>query len=235
MDLSIPKPPSKLISRVHGTPDFVGFDRIGKLVALDIFSAVNAHIQFDKPMRVLDFGCGCARVLRYMSAIAPQSTFEAVDIDREAIQWCRENFQAEVQRGVFEFVIGPDYPPTAIDSDSIDFVYAISVFTHLPEDMQFQWLDELCRVTKSGGLLAISIANDFLIRKHLSLANSRALDEKGFYYFPYESTDGLPSYYQAAWHSRDYIERTWSRYFKIVQHIPAGIADHQDLVVCVKR
>jgi SAM-dependent methyltransferase len=235
MDVSIPQPSAKLISRVHGTSDSAGFARTGRIVALDLFSAVDAHLQLDRPMRILDFGCGCARVLRYMCEIAPQSTFDAMDIDEEAIQWCRDNYRDDVQHGRFHFIRNPNLPPTSTQSDSFDFVYAISVFTHLPEDMQLQWLGELRRLTKPGGVLAISTANDALIRKHLSSENSRTLDEKGFYYFPYGGTDGLPEFYQAAWHTPSYIEQVWSKYFRIVEQIPAGIAGHQDLVLCVKR
>jgi len=101
--------------------------------------------------------------------------------------------------------------------------------------MQFQWLGELRRITKLGGLLAISVANESLIRSSLSPEESRKLDGKGFYYAPYGSTDGLPEFYQAAWHTREYIEKVWSKYFSIVQQIPAGIAGHQDLILCVKR
>ena len=235
MDTSIPLPPASLVSRVHGTADSVGFERIGKLVALDLLSATDPHIHLERPMRILDFGCGCARVLSFMSKVAPKSEFTAVDIDEEAIHWCKENYKDEALSGRFNFVVTPNFPPTSIKSDSFDFVFAVSVFTHLPEDMQFQWLGELRRITKLGGLLAISVANESLIRSALSPEESRKLDGKGFYYAPYGSTDGLPDFYQAAWHSREYIEKVWSKYFSIVQQIPAGIAGHQALILCVKR
>jgi len=234
MDTSIPLPPASLVSRVNGTADSVGFERIGKLIALDLLSATGPHIDLERPMRILDFGCGCARVLSFMRKVAPKSEFTAVDIDKEAIHWCKESYQDDVLSGRFSFVVTPNFPPTSIQSDLFDFVFAVSVFTHLPEDMQFQWLGELRRITKAGGLLAISVANDSLIRSALSLEKCRELDGKGFYYFPYGSTEGLPKFYQAAWHSREYIEKVWSKYFRIVQQIPSGIAGHQDLILCVK-
>jgi hypothetical protein len=37
-----------------------------------------------------------------------------------------------------------------------DLVYALSVFTHLPESPQLAWRDELLRVLKTGGYLLFS-------------------------------------------------------------------------------
>jgi hypothetical protein len=101
--------------------------------------------------------------------------------------------------------------------------------------MQFAWLAELKRVTRPGGLLVISTSGAHLIRGHLASDNLRKLDERGFYYHPFGSTDGLPDYYQAAWHTKAYVERVWSEFLEIVEFVPAGISGHQDLVLCRRR
>lgn len=235
MEASLILPPVNLISRVHGTPDAAGFEQVGKTIALDIYLAVHAVLSLDKPLRILDFGCGCGRVLRSMSEIAPLATIEGSDIDEQAIGWCRETFREEVRHGRFHFTVNLDAPPIAFPTDTFDLIYVVSVFTHLPEDLQLKWLGELERIAKPGAILAMSTSGDRLIRKHLTEENSRLLDEKGFYYFPYGSTEGLPDYYQAAWHTPSYIAKVWSKYFEILEHIPAGIAGHQDLVLCRKR
>jgi SAM-dependent methyltransferase len=228
-------PPTKLISRVHGNGDAAGFQQVGRTIALDIFNAVNARVSLDHPLRILDFGCGCARVLRFMGTLAPESTFHASDIDGEAIEWCRANYPVEVKRGRYVFVQNEDLPPAPFREDYFDLIYGISVFTHLPEDLQLQWLSELRRIARPGGLLVLSTQGDALIRSHLDTAGIRGLDEHGFYYHGYGSTEGLPEYYQAAWHTRRYIDRVWTKFFHVAEHVHAGIGDHQDLVLCVKR
>lgn len=235
MDAASVVPPERLISRVHGTSEAGGFASVGKTVALDIYGAVAPHLPLGQPMRILDFGCGCGRVLPYMALIAAQADFAGSDIDQEAIAWCRENFRVKAERGRFAFGVNSDLPPLPFPEGSFDLVYAISVFTHLPEDMQFDWLGELNRITRPGGLLVISTAGAHLIRDHLAADRVRLLDEKGFYYHPYGSTDGLPDYYQAAWHTRSYVEKAWSGFFEIVDFVPSGIAGHQDLVLCRRR
>jgi ubiquinone/menaquinone biosynthesis C-methylase UbiE len=235
MDASSKVPPANLISRVHGTSDAAGFGATGKIVALDVYAAVVPFLHMDRPLRILDFGCGCGRVLRYLLKIAPLSKIHASDVDHEAIDWCRESYQDEVRRGHCEFVVNGDAPPLPFSSDYFDLVCGISVFTHLPEKLQLQWLAELRRITKPEAFLVFSVQSDALIRGHLTPENNRILDEIGFYYFPYGSTEGLPVYYQAAWHTRSYIERVWSKYFTIIDFVPAGVAGHQDLVLCMKN
>jgi SAM-dependent methyltransferase len=235
MDAAAPVPPERLISRVHGTSDAGGFGQVGKTVALDIYGAVAPRRPLDQPMRILDFGCGCGRVLRYVGIIAAKAAFDASDIDKEAIAWCQDNFPGEAGRSRFAFTVNSDLPPLAFAEGSFDLVYAISVFTHLPEDMQLRWLVELKRVTRPGGLLVISTAGAHLIREHLDPDHLRRLDEKGFYYHPFGSTDGLPDYYQAAWHTRPYVERAWSEFLDVIEFVPAGISGHQDLVLCRRR
>lgn len=234
MGSSAATPPPRLMSRVHGSTDEAGFERAGKTVALDIYSAADPHLHLDSPLRVLDFGCGCARVLAHMGEIAPLSTLYGSDIDGEAIAWCRERYGGEVRRGRHHYVVNRDLPPTGFPPGFFDLIYVISVFTHLPEGLQLRWLSELRRIAKPGGVLVISVQGDALIRKHLTPDMAGQLDRSGFHYFPYGSTQGLPEYYQAAWHSRAYVDRVWSRYFDIIGHVPAGIADHQDLVLCMR-
>jgi SAM-dependent methyltransferase len=234
LEIPASTPPAKLISRVHGTSEASGFGQVGRTVALDIYAAASTRLDMDSPLRILDFGCGCGRVLRYMAAIAPAATIHASDIDREAIDWCRVEFADEVRRGRLILAVNGDHPPAPFAPDSFDLVYAISVFTHLPEDLQLEWLGELRRVLRPGGTAILTTQGGSLIRAHLDAAQGRQFDEKGFHYFPYGSTEGLPEYYQSAWHDGAYIDRVWSRYFEIVGKTPGGIAGHQDLILCAK-
>ena len=52
--------------------------------------------------------------------------------------------------------MNPLHPPLVYPGEAFDLVYAFSVFTHLPESIQFSWMRELSRVLKAGGYLAIS-------------------------------------------------------------------------------
>jgi SAM-dependent methyltransferase len=223
-------PPVHLRKRVHGTDDIASYENVGRIVADTIFSYLN--VKGDAaPFRGLDFGAGSGRVLiplhelcRKNSTSGEPVEWFGSDVDRQAITWAQNNLGS-----IAKFVANDPMPPLPFPDQFFDFIFSISVFTHIPEDMQFAWLAELSRVLKIGGSALISTLSLDLLKNKLSEAELR----KGFYYIDGgKGTDGLPRFYRDTHHSREYIEREWSRYFSIEAFKEKGIADHQDLVLC---
>ena len=179
---------------------------------------------------IYDFGCGCGRIIRAFKIEQPSSHLYGSDIDPEAIEWLKNSCGS-----VAEFHTNPHVPPTNYSSNQFDFIFSISIFTHLPEDMQCSWLEELHRLVKPDGYLLISTHGE----KYYSKLDPFALKKfmaKGFYYTQskYITTEGLPSFYQTAYHSHDYIKSEWTRYFDVLD-IKAGCIDGQDAVILRKR
>ena len=58
-------------------------------------------------------------------------------------------------------------PPLPMDSSSLDFIYSISVLTHLSADVCRDWLAELRRVSSSGGILLMTTNGDSLMPRML--------------------------------------------------------------------
>ncbi|MGI8656502.1 MAG: class I SAM-dependent methyltransferase [Pyrinomonadaceae bacterium] len=173
-------PPPHLQKRVVGVyaPDFI---KSGEDLIEDI-NAVLAHTgkNLNSFETILDFGSGCARVLRPLRRyITSAQKLYGTDIDAEAIQWCQENYSQ-----VAEFSVNPAMPPTIYRDDKFDLIYSISVFTHLPEDMQFAWLQELHRIAKRGAYLVLSVHGENHYNKH-DLAARRTMQDKGFNYRTY--------------------------------------------------
>ena len=98
---------------------------------------------------LLDFGCGCGRVIRHWRD-EPISRLHGSDYNPRLIEWCRRSLPFA------EFETNRRAPPLAYDNDRFDFIYAISVFTHLTEDLQSTWMRELERVLAPGGLVSIT-------------------------------------------------------------------------------
>lgn len=225
-----PVPPGDLRVRVHGAEDRSSFIRLGKTVAFDLYTTLNeCGIDPGGAHRILDFGCGCGRVLTWLSYLYPESGLFATDIDREAIEWCQEHLG---QRATFS--VNRSDPPLAYDDAGFDIVYSISIFTHLPETMQFAWLEELNRITRPDGLLILTVRGARFFPAGSRRAQKR-LERDGFYYAKGKGTRGLPSFYQTSYHHVSYIRREWSRYFEILDVRDEGIAGRQDLVLCRKR
>ena len=136
-----PAPPKQLQIRVVGSyvPNFIesGFNSIYPDINRTLKAAGKTLEDFHT---ILDFGCGCGRAIRALAKLLPNCDLHGTDIDPEAIEWLKSNYSK-----FSEFSVAPHLPPTVYENQMFDFVFGISVFTHLPEDMQFQWLNELTK------------------------------------------------------------------------------------------
>jgi SAM-dependent methyltransferase len=99
---------------------------------------------------VLDFGCGCGRVLRHWSNL-PDTRVHGSDFNPYMIDWCRRELPFA------SFTLNGVAPPLEYGDSSVDLVYAVSVFTHLPAPLQLPWLRELTRVVRPGGRVLVSL------------------------------------------------------------------------------
>jgi ubiquinone/menaquinone biosynthesis C-methylase UbiE len=97
------------------------------------------------------------------------------DIDAEAIRWLNENCQSWGR-----FSANSASPPLPFASENFDLIYSISVFTHLPEEMQNSWLAELHRIAKPGNFVLATIHGQKLYSK-LNASNRKEFLRKGFY------------------------------------------------------
>jgi SAM-dependent methyltransferase len=104
--------------------------------------------------RVLDFGCGSARVLRHFLREAEQADFWGCDIDAQSIAWVSANLSPPLH--VFHNAFAPPLP---LHERSFDLVYATSVFTHIG-DLWSDWLLELHRILAPGGRLISSFLGE---------------------------------------------------------------------------
>jgi ubiquinone/menaquinone biosynthesis C-methylase UbiE len=217
-----PHPPEHLRLRVHGGRDLDGYLQLGQIISQDINHLLQAQaISVPADARVLDFGSGPGRVATWLKAQHANWEISGTDIDAEAIAWARANLA-----NIATFECNQPMPPLHYPDEHFDFTYSISIFTHLPEEMQNAWLQELARVTKRGGYLALTTHSEKLLPPSVTMSTD------GFYYSVGTGTDGLPGFYQTSFQTSDYIRRVWSKFFGIERIIPRGLAKHQDLVVC---
>ena len=233
-----PQPDTERRLRVAGTHDAVVFASLGLSDCLSMRRALREYFQRDYAdcEAILDWGCGCARVARFVAEFAPKKV-TGIDIDPDNIAWCREN----IAQADFESI--GLHPPSRFGDESFDLVYGISVFTHLAEADQDRWLAELQRITKPGAALLMSIQGEIaFLRSDSDFPRFLALEKEGFYVYG-RSPDLdqiLPEmretdYYKNIFHSRRYIYERWSRYFDILDVIDAAFTGYQDLVIMRRR
>ena len=100
--------------------------------------------------RILDVGCGTGTMLTYLGTLGKA---EGVDIDAEAVGYCRE-------RGLENVRIG-EAAELPFEDGSFDLVTALDVVEHLDDDAAA--FREMRRVLRPGGLLLVTVpAHRFL-------------------------------------------------------------------------
>jgi SAM-dependent methyltransferase len=139
--------------------------------------------------RVLEVGCGIGRMaIPLTKYLTNGGSYEGFDIVPEAIKWCNQNIAQAYPN--FNFKLADLYNKEynlkgkhkaseykfPYPSNSFDFVFLSSVFTHmLPPDME-NYCSEIARILKKGGrcLITFFLVNSEsseLINKDLSKLN----------------------------------------------------------------
>ncbi len=137
-DISLP--PALLRFKVSETIAAADFLRVGEGCTRHLMHILNAYSLNGRcQISVLDFGCGCGRTIRWLRN-NQQWQLHGCDIDAEGVNWCRSHLSS------MTFATTPAMPPLPYSNAAFDVVYCISVFTHLNEDMQNGWLQELHRI-----------------------------------------------------------------------------------------
>lgn len=219
-------PPDALRLRVTNLADRTSFEELGRMICDDLLDAMAMfEVDLVTGSRVLDFGCGCGRVLRHLAPQCPGTQIDGVDIDAEAVAWCQANLSAPLA-----FHQNGEWPPLPFGDGQFDLIYSVSVFTHLPEPMQLAWLAELARVAKPGAWLLLSTHAPGLMPSDNADAADQ-MEKSGFAYLLGDTTDGLPDFYRTSYHSEAYVRQIWGKAFGIEAVLRKGVNNHQDLVV----
>jgi 2-polyprenyl-3-methyl-5-hydroxy-6-metoxy-1,4-benzoquinol methylase len=221
----LPLPPAALRIRVAGTPDSGWFLDGGRLAEESIRWALErAGTSLDERVAILDFGCGCGRVIRRLARVP--GSVHGSDLNADAVAWCRANlpFGRFEQNGLA--------PPLAYTDGQFDLVYALSVFTHLPLELQHAWVDELERVLQPGGFLLLTTHGERYLER--LRPDERAAFTRGEVVVRFERVAGTNLC--TTFHPPAYVVGTLRRSLELVDAVPEGAKGnpHQDLFLLRK-
>lgn len=215
-------PPPSLRFSSAGTADETWFLKSGRAAAEVLREVIDEWRPNRESLRILDFGCGCGRVLRHLTGWRG-ARFFGVDWNRRALRWCRKNLP---RADFYHDSLGPPLPEELAE---LDLIYAFSVFTHLPEALQTAWLQELSSRLTDGGLLVLSTSGD-------AFADQLTEDEKQLYArgrLVLREPSVAGTNVCAAYHPAGALERLLPGDLKVVRHVAAGARGNppQDLWV----
>jgi SAM-dependent methyltransferase len=171
---------------------------------------------------ILDFGCGCGRVIRHWQGLErPQIC--GCDYNPLLAGWCADHLSFA------DFAVNRLEPPLPYEDGSFDLVYSVSIFTHLDEQLQRPWIEEIARVTRPGGLVLVTVTGPELATELLRPADLERF-ERGELVVKRSELAGMNAC--AAYHPARYIREQLAKGFELVEHAVSGAPDvRQDAVL----
>jgi SAM-dependent methyltransferase len=210
---------------ITGQFDAEAFYQNGVIGAASIEQVLSRHgLSIHQFARILDFGCGCGRVIRHWQKL-DRSKLYGVDYNPRLIDWCRCNLPFA------EFAVNRPRARPAFADKTFDFAYSISVFTHLNESDQRFWMDELTRILSPGGYLLFTVHGT----TRLGALNSAQREQ-----FAKGESIVVGSRYSkqnlcATYHPAEYVQKVLCRDLHLVAFEPGAAKDaNQDLFLVQK-
>jgi SAM-dependent methyltransferase len=207
----LPLPPASLIFYVGG------FDlEVHYYTGLEDATCIknilrNNNLDIDKFSDILDFGCGLGRIIRHWAKLKGPRLY-GTDYNARLIKWCQKTFNYAL------FHTNTLIPNLPYEYDKFDFIYAVSVFTHLNERLQYAWMDELARRLKPGGYLLITVHGTSFI--HGLSTEQKEEFNKGNLVILHDKYSGAN--YCGAFHPERYVREKLCKNLKVIDFIPRG-------------
>jgi len=184
--MDYPSPPDELNEYIGGGP----FQKIGQRWFRQFVELGN--LQPDD--NVLDVGCGAGRMAFPLIQFLKNGNYEGFDLSIDGIKWCIENIESKYPNFHFkhvdvsndEYNINGKIKSSEFEfpykSESFDFVFLTSVFTHMrPLEME-NYLSEISRVLKNNKNCVIS----YFLLNPISLKNIEAKSSEIDFVYEFE-------------------------------------------------
>lgn len=186
---------------------------------------------------VLDYGCGWGSVIRYFMKDVPLSNLHACDPHKGIIQVAKDlNPQLDI-------VLSDSLPNSLPFARKFDFVYALSVWTHLSPVASDVCLTALHASLNEDGIVYLTVrppayayydpASKLPGWDQQEIAETIRRD--GIVFYPQSlEVDGAMTYGETII-TRKYIEENWTDRFDLIDVAMNGIAPYQGIIVLRKK
>jgi SAM-dependent methyltransferase len=207
-------PPLSLLYEIGGRIDLGRYWTDGQLSSAFLASEAANWLE-DGPWRVLDWGCGVACVARHMPQVcAAGSDIHGTDYNKGMIGWARGAVEC------VRFERNGLLPPTVYADDFFDWVYGLSVVTHLGEEALRAWLAEFRRILRPGGLLTLTTmgtrSESVLLPAERAVYATKGIVVRG------QLEEGRKMY--LAYHNPEYFrEEVVSGGWEVLKFVPGGM------------
>lgn len=184
--------------------------------------------------RVLDFGCGWGRILRFLARDVPPDRLYGCDPVAQILDVCRDN-------RVPATLAQSDFLPERLPFDEpFDLAFAFSVFTHLSEPAHERCLAALHAGLKPGATLLTTIRPPDFIHEHPLMEPALARAGEPYVFAPHPSQPDHPQYAGAEMEYGEtvvtlaYVRERWARWFELL-HVDLLLGDLHQVVLTLRR
>lgn len=212
-NLGVDYPPEYMLYEAYKL-NYQEYMEDGRQTAQWVVNQIKSYINLNDH-KILEWGCGPARVVRHLPILLPASKVYGSDYNGDSISWCKKYI-----RGV-TFEINQLQPPLSCNSDFFDVVYSLSVFTHLSEENHKSWIGELHRVLKKRGILLFTTQGNIFTEK--LTAEEKTIFEQGKVVIRDKAKEGHRSY--SAFHPEPFIKELVTNRFDILNFLPGKKQD----------
>jgi ubiquinone/menaquinone biosynthesis C-methylase UbiE len=148
-------PPAHLSYDAYNHTNFQRYYDMGLRHSVLISDLIKEYIS-ENDIKVCEWGCGPARVIRHLKKIDGFEKIElyGTDYNEKSINWCNKNISN------VHFLLNNLEPPLPLEAELFDCIYAISIFTHLSEKLHYAWIEELFRLIKPNGIIIFTTHGD---------------------------------------------------------------------------
>ena len=214
----IPTPPADLVYATQGIHDVLAYQN-SIIPGVDNMRSylTKSGVELKRINSILDLGCGTGRLLVGWYLDNPRRRLFGCDLNPVLIDWAGKNLPAAMH-----FHRNDLQPPLPYENEQFEFVYLVSVFTHLSLDTQKRWMNEIERILAPRGILLITFHGDI----YLQLAQSSKLAE--FQRREYleivdrNEDEGTNNY--AAYHGLGFVRELFHA-FDLIGYFPRGNAE----------
>lgn len=239
MTLVTPIPDTEMIYYVAGMRDVDAWANSRRPAVDTIISLLaSAGIDYRSFKSILDFGCGCGRMLAGWEGLVPDdASLSGVDVKADLIEFCQRNIPyAKIWK------ITPP-PPIEAESGAYDFLYAASVFTHMTLDEAHQWAAEVGRIIAHGGIAMITFHGGWFVPAYrdLSPQGVKELEETGFSCHMHAHDTHVGSNDYATFMTAEFFQQLFSADFETLRIYdgategPLHIAGYQDVAIVRRK
>ena len=160
---------------------------------------------------VLDVGCGLGRVAHSLAGSLREGSYTGIDIEKSSIDWCVKNYtafqnfhfiHADLSSSHYNRSDGKSASQYVfpIGSETMDFIWSTSLFTHMGIDAIDNYLCEMVRVAKSGSLIwntyfILDEVSEPLVRTGIPGGGTLRFPIDGGLYMTEDNPDHLVAYY----------------------------------------